>query len=106
MALTSVVLNPGTIKPKDVAYLSVTAAANLGFAFSLSATASQSPTTVRVTGDADWFWSYQDGQTAATTSMVRVRADQIERIMFAPAGVTIYCRTAAGTSNLWVVQEF
>lgn len=108
MALTPVAIDPKTVVPKDIRYLALSAGAGQGFSFTISTAdgSSTSPKVVRIVGDADWFWSFQDSQAVATTAMVRVRADQPERVQVGPQGLTLYCNVASGTSNLMVVLEY
>lgn len=103
MALTPVVIPFGTIAPYDLQYLPLGTGAAQGFTFSLAQKFTPAKV-VSIVGDADWFWSRSDGGTAATTGMVKVLAYQPLRIQVADA-VSIYAKTASGTSNLAVVLE-
>ncbi len=102
MALTTIIIPITAQSPQTIGELACGTSATQGFTFRLSDLASMAKV-VNITGDADWFWSHLDA-VAAVTSANRVRADQPFRVQV-HTPVTIYCRTATGTSNLWVTVE-
>ncbi len=103
MALRTVIIDPLVPTPYGpIATLACGTGATQGFTFTLATYAAPAKV-VSVTGDADWFYSNLDG-AATVTSMLRVRADQPLRLSV-HTPVTIYCRSASGTVNLWVAVE-
>lgn len=105
MALTSVVLAAANTKPKDVAYATITGTADgQGIALTLSTTAPETGAKeqyAEIIPDAACFWSYQDGQTAATGTMTPLLAYQPLRVEVTAAGLNLYFKT---TCKLAVVQ--
>lgn len=108
MALTTITLAANTTKPKDVGYLAITTGAGEGLLAKLSTTSPETGVNaqiIEISSDTDYYWSYQDSQTAADGTMVKVLARQIVRAEVTNStGLTMYMRSSAGTAKMSVVQ--
>lgn len=107
MALTAAVLSSANVKPKDVAYLSIGTGNTVGVALSLDATAPANgitPQIAEIRSDTDFYWSYQDTQTAADGTMVKQLAREVLRVEVGAAGLNIYMKASTGTAKMSVVQ--
>lgn len=111
MALTTVTLTANTTKPKDVGYLAISTGTGEGLLAKLTAASAGSsetgvnPQIIEIVSDTDYYWSFQDSQTAADGTMVKVLARQVVRCEITnTTGLTMYMRASTGTAKMSVVQ--